>query len=50
VQPKCWIIEGTFGWLMQARRLARDYGNKAASSKAMILVPASRIMLRSLAK
>jgi transposase len=50
VPPKRWIVERTFGWLMQARRLARDYETKTSSSQAMILVHASRIMLRSLAK
>ena len=50
VQPKRWIIERTFGWLMQARRLARDYETNTSSSEAMILLQASRIMLRSLAK
>lgn len=50
VQPKRWLIERTFGWLMQARRLARDYETKITSSEAMILVQASRIMLRRLAK
>ena len=50
VQPKRWIVERTFGWLMQARRLARDYETKTASSEAMILAQASRIMLRRLAK
>ena len=50
VQPRRWIIERTFGWLMQARRLARDYETKTSSSEAMILVQASRIMLRRLAK
>ena len=50
VQPKRWIVERTFGWLMQARRLARDFETKTASSQAMILVHASRIMLRRLAK
>jgi transposase len=50
VQPKRWVIERTFGWLMQARRLARDYETKTASSEAMILLQSSRIMLRSLAK
>jgi transposase len=50
VQPKRWIIERTFGWLMQARRLARDYETTTASSEAMILAQASRIMLRRLTK
>jgi transposase len=35
---------------MQARRLARDYETKTASSQAMILLQASRIMLRRLAE
>ena len=50
VQPRRWIIERTFGWLMQARRLARDYETKTTSSQAMILLQASRIILRRLAK
>lgn len=50
VQPRRWIAERTFGWLMQARRLVRDYETKTTSSQAMILVQASRIMLRRLAK
>jgi putative transposase len=50
ILPKRWIVERTFGWLMQARRLTRDYETKTSSSEAMILVHASRIMLRRLAK
>jgi transposase len=50
VQPKRWLVERTFGWLMQARRLARDYETKSSSSVALILIQASRIMLRRLAK
>lgn len=50
VQPKRWVVERTFGWLMQARRLARDYETKPSSSAALILIQASRIMLRRLAR
>ena len=50
VQPKRWLVERTFGWLMQARRLARDYETNPSSSQALILVQACRIMLRRLAK
>ena len=50
VQPRRWIVERTFGWLMQSRRLARDYETKPSSSEAMILAHASRIMLRRLSK
>ena len=50
VQPKRWIVERTLGWLMQARRLVRDYETKTTSSEAMIFLQSSRIMLRTLAK
>ena len=50
VQPRRWVVERSFGWLMQARRLARDYETKPTSSKAIILAQSIRIMLRSLAK
>ena len=50
VQPKRWLVERTFGWLMQARRLARDYETKPSSSEAMILAQVARIMLRRLSK
>jgi transposase len=50
VQPRRWVVERTFGWLMQARRLARDYETNPASSVALILAQASRIMLRRLAR
>lgn len=50
VQPKRWLVERTFGWLMQARRLARDYETKPSSSQALIFAQASRIMLRRLAR
>jgi transposase len=50
VQPKRWLVERTFGWLLQARRLARDYQTKPASSEALIMVQASRIILRRLAR
>jgi transposase len=49
LQPKRWLVERTFGWLMQARRLARDYETKPSSSQALIFAQASRIMLRRLA-
>ncbi len=34
--PKRWVIERTFGWLMQHRRLARDYESLPQRSRAMI--------------
>ncbi|RPF30380.1 IS4 family transposase [Streptomyces sp. TLI_185] len=34
--PKRWVIERTFGWLMQHRRLVRDYEALPQRSRAMI--------------
>ncbi|MFF8506258.1 IS5 family transposase [Streptomyces anulatus] len=34
--PKRWVIERTFGWLMQHRRLARDYEALPQRSQTMI--------------
>lgn len=35
-QPKRWVIERTFGWLMQHRRLVRDYETLPQRSRTMI--------------
>lgn len=50
VQPRRWVVERTFGWLLQARRLVRDYETNPASSVALILAQSSKIMLRRLAR
>ncbi|MCL7382238.1 transposase [Streptomyces sp. 35G-GA-8] len=34
--PKRWVIEQTFGWLMQHRRLVRDYETSPQRSRAVI--------------
>ena len=49
VQPKRWIVERSFAWLSHARRLTRDYEAKEQHSAALILIAASRLMLRRLA-
>ena len=35
--PRRWVVERTFGWLMQHRRLARDYEALPQRSRVMIL-------------
>ena len=50
VQPKRWIIERTFAWLTQNRRLVRDYEEREVNSEAMILIAMSKLMLKRLAK
>jgi putative transposase len=43
-----WVVERTFGWLMQHRRHARDYERTSASSEAQIYISHVRILLRRL--
>ena len=50
VQPRRWIIERTFAWLIHNRRLVRDYEEREVNSEAMILVAASKLMVKRLAK
>jgi transposase len=49
VLPKRWIVERTFGWMIQSRRLARDYEVKIDHSEAMIYLSMSKRMLARIA-
>lgn len=49
VLPKRWVVERTFGWLMQHRRLVRDYEQTETSATAWIFAAMIRVMLRRLA-
>lgn len=48
VQKRCWVVERTFAWLMNSRRLARDYERLTASSEAMVRVVMIHLMPRRL--
>jgi putative transposase len=48
VQPKRWIVERTFAWLNQQRRLSKEYEHTPESSESMIKIAAIRLMLRRL--
>jgi putative transposase len=50
VLPKRWVVERTFAWLGNFRRLSKDYEVKTAHSEAMIYLAASSLRLRRLAK
>ena len=49
ILPKRWIVERTFGWLIQSRRLVRDYEVKTEHSEAMIYLSMSKRMLARIA-
>jgi putative transposase len=48
--PHRWVVERTFAWLGNYRRLSKDYEVKTEHSEAFIYIAASRLMLRRLAK
>jgi putative transposase len=48
--PKRWIVERTFAWLGQNRRMSKDYERLPESGKAFIYVAMSRLMARRLAR
>jgi putative transposase len=47
--PKRWIVERTFSWLGQNRRMSKDYERLPESSEAFIYAAMSRLMARRLA-
>jgi putative transposase len=48
ILPKRWIVEWTFGWLNQNRRLSKDYELLPEVSEAMIQGAMIRLMLQRL--
>jgi putative transposase len=48
--PKRWIVERTFAWLGQNRRMSKDYERLPESEEAFIYVAMSRLMARRLAR
>jgi len=48
--PKRWIVERTFSWLSQNRRMSKDYERLPESSEAFVYVAMSRLMARRLAR
>jgi len=49
VLPRRWVVERTFAWLTQCRRLGKDYEVLPRSREAMIYIPMTRLMVRRLA-
>lgn len=49
VLPKRWIVERTFGWLIQSRRLIRDHEVRIEHSEALIYLSMTKRMLARIA-
>jgi len=50
VQPRRWVVERTFAWLVRNRRLRIDDERKVQTSETLIEVAMIRLLLRRLAK
>ena len=48
VQPRRWVVERTFGWLVRYRRLMVDYEFTTETGEAMIQAGMTHLMLRRL--
>jgi putative transposase len=45
-----WVVERTFSWLSQNRRMSKDYERLPESSEAFVYVAMTRLMVRRLAR
>ncbi len=48
VLPKRWIVERTFGWFNNYRRLSKDYEYDPKTSETMIYIAMTSLMLKRL--
>jgi putative transposase len=48
--PRRWVVERTFSWLSQNRRMSKDYERLCATSEAFIYAAMTRLMVRRLAR
>jgi putative transposase len=50
VLPRRWVVERTFAWLGQNRRMSKDYERLCSTSEALVYAARSRLMVRRLAR
>jgi putative transposase len=50
VLPRRWVVERTFSWINQNRRMSKDYERLCASGEAFVYAAMSRLMMRRLTR
>jgi putative transposase len=50
VLPKRWVVERTFSWLDQNRRMSKDYERLCATSEVFVYAAMARLVVRRLAR
>jgi putative transposase len=50
VLPRRWVVERTFSWLSQNRRMSKDYERLCATGEAFVYAAMIRLMVRRLAR
>jgi transposase len=50
VLPRRWVVERTFSWIDQNRRLSKDYERLCETSETLIYLAMTRLMVRRLAR
>jgi len=48
VLPRRWVVERTFSWIDQNRRMSKDYERLSASGEALVYAAMIRLMTRRL--
>ena len=50
ILPRRWVVERTFAWLSQNRRMSKDYERLCATGEVFVYAAMSRLMVRRLAR
>jgi putative transposase len=50
VLPRRWVVERTFAWLSQNRRMSKDYERLCSTSESIVYAAMARLMVKRLAR
>ena len=50
IVPKRWIVERTFAWISNNRRMSKDYEHETYTSESLVYASMVKLMLRRLRK